>query len=195
MSTVNENPNYSLGQQIVNDFKNAIIMRSTAEYAKEEAARSENETVKGIDAISRGAYLNPGVVPADIQEQITRASVDAHIKKVQANQLSQTSKGQIMEMQINAEKNYKSKNVKITVLMRDEKPIESIWLDPRSNQYYPGILNTKSISGKIEEILLNKNSVMIKPNFLSRVSANNRKFFLVYVINPKNLEPMVKFDF
>ena len=185
----------NLGQELVEEFKNSLIMRSTAEYAKEEAVRSENETVNGLDAISRGTYLNPGVVPEDLQEQITRASVDAHIKKVQANQINQNSKGQLLEMQIEADKNYKSKNVKITVLQREEKPIESIWLDPRSNQYYPGVLNTKGISGKIEEILLDRNSVMIKPNFLSRVSASNRKFFLVYIINPKTLEPMVKFDF
>lgn len=192
---MNEHSKLPLGQQIIDDFKSAIIIRSTAEYAKEEAIRSESETIKGLDAISRGTYLNPSVVPEDIQEQITRASVDAHIKKVQANQINQNSKGQLMEMQINAEKNFKSKNVKITVLQREEKPIESIWLDPRSNQYYPGVLNTKGISGKIQEILLDRNSVMIKPNFLSRVSASNRKFFLVYIINPKTLEPMVKFDF
>ncbi len=188
---MNKSNNNVNGGDLVEDFRTAMIVRSTAEYAKEEADRSEQETVQGLDAISRGAYLNPTFVPEDIQDKITRASVDAHIKKVQASQIGQQSKAQLSELQLSASEKYVGKKVTITVLQKDEKPIESVWYDPKYNQYYPGVVNTKGISGKIEEVMLKKNALMIKPNLLSKLGASNRKYFVAYIINPNTLEPMV----
>lgn len=187
-------PNNNLGQELVEDFKNSLIMRSTAEYAKEEAVRSENETVSGLDAISRGTYLNPSSVPEDIQNQIAKASVDAHIKKVQAKQLNENSKYQIQELGLSLNERFNGKKIKITVLNRKQKPIESVWYDPKFNDYYNGILDTKGISGRIQEILIEKNAILVKPNFISRISASNRKLFMVFIINPEDLQPMVELE-
>lgn len=186
--------NTNLGTDLVEQFKNALILRSTVQYAKEEAERSEQETVQGLDAISRGTYLNPSVVPVDLQNQLTRASVDAHIKKVQANQIDQSSRQQMAELQENANKKYVGRKVIVTILNGLEKPVESIWLNPNSGQYYNGVLNTKSVTGTIEELMLEKNALLLKPHFWSRVGAKNRKYFLVYVISPDTLEAFVKFD-
>ena len=186
--------NTNLGTDLVEQFKNALILRSTVQYAKEEAERSEQETVQGLDVISRGTYLNPSVVPVDLQNQLTRASVDAHIKKVQANQIDQSSRQQMAELQENANKKYVGRKVIVTILNGLEKPVESIWLNPNSGQYYNGVLNTKSVTGTIEELMLEKNALLLKPHFWSRVGAKNRKYFLVYVISPDTLEAFVKFD-
>ncbi|MFO0920416.1 MAG: hypothetical protein U0451_01970 [Candidatus Saccharimonadales bacterium] len=186
--------NTDLGTDLIEQFKNALILRSTVQYAKEEAERSEQATVQGLDAISRGAYLNPSVVPVDLQSQLTRASVDAHIKKVQANQIDQSSRQQMIELQENANKKYIGRKVIVTILNGLEKPVESIWLNPSSGQYYSGVLNTKSVTGTIEEVMLEKNALLLKPHFWSRVGAKNRKYFLIYVISPNTLEAFVKFD-
>ncbi len=182
------------GTDLLEHFKNALILRSTAKYAKEEAERSEQETVQGLDAISRGTYLNPSIVPIDLQNQLTRASVDAHIKKVQANQIDESSRQQMTELQENANQKYVGKNVIVTILNKSAKPVESIWLNPNTGQYYNGVLNTKSVTGTIEEIMLEKNALLLKPHFWSRVGAKNRKYFLAYVISPDTLEAFVKFD-
>ncbi len=182
------------GKELVEQFKDALIIRSSAEYASEEAVRSENETVSGLDAISRGSYLNPSSVPEDLQNQIARASVDAHIKKVQAKQLNENSKYQLEDMKLNLNEKYNGKKIKVNVLNRQQKPIESIWYDPKYNDYYNGILDTGGISGKIQEILLNKNAILVKPNLLSRLSASNRKLFMVFIINPDDLTPLVSLE-
>jgi hypothetical protein len=188
-NSINDN-----GKELVDQFKDALIMRSSALYASEEAVRSENETVSGLDAISRGNYLNPSSVPEDLQNQIARASVDAHIKKVQAKQLNENSKYQLEEMKLSLNEKFNGKKIKVTVLNKKQKPIESIWYDPKFNDYYNGILDTNGISGKIQEILLDKNAILVKPNFLSRISASNRKLFMVFIINPDDLLPLVSLE-
>lgn len=178
------------GEQLVENFRTAMVVRSTAEYAKQEAAMSEQETINGLDEISRGMYLNPTFISEASQNSIARASVDAHIKKVQASQIKEQSEIQMIELEEDS-KRYIGKSVKVTVLNRDAKPIESVWFDPRSGQHYPGVLDTKSVSGTIETIMLDKNALTLRPSLLSRIGASNRKLFVVYIINPDDLEPFV----
>ena len=41
-------PLSELGQRLVEDFRSSLVIRSTAEYAKQEAKRSEDQTVQGL---------------------------------------------------------------------------------------------------------------------------------------------------
>ncbi|MCA9332857.1 hypothetical protein KDA00_03205 [Candidatus Saccharibacteria bacterium] len=183
------------GGQLVEDFRSALLIRSTAEVASQEAKISEEETLQGLDEISRGAYLNPTFIPEATQEALTRASVDAHIKRVQAKQIGEQSQYKLIDMQEEVDKKYKGMNVKVIVLNRDAKPIESIWQDPNTGEFYPSTVNTKGLSGKIEAIMLEKNSIALKPGMIANLGSSNRKLFMIYVIDPQTMEPLVDLQF
>lgn len=182
------------GERLVEIFRTAMIVRSTAEYAKTEAERSEKDTLNSLDYLSRGDFLNPGNLPVYSQEQIAKSSVDAHIKKVQAEQISQQSTTQMVDLQRESQQ-YIGRKVKIIVLDRPAKPIESLWFNQTTGQYSTGVPNTKGVSGNIEQVLIEKNAIMIRTGALSRLVSPGRHYFVSYVINPDNLDPFVNLVF
>ncbi len=182
------------GEELIEYFRTAMIVLSTAHFAKAEARRSEQDTLNSLDYLSRGTFLNPTNLPSNAQEQVARSSVDAHIKKVQASQIDQQSQVELSNLEQQASK-YIGKKVRVAVLDRAAKPLESLWQDPTTGQYTPSSLNTKGISGKVEQILLEKNAIMLKVGAVSQLVSPQRHFFVAYVINPDNLDPFIELSF
>ncbi len=179
------------GAQLVEDFKSAIIVRVTAEVATQEAARSENELLSNLAASSGGGYLNPANMSESAGDMAARASLDAHIKKIQAEQIKSLSELKTQEILSEDKKSYIGRKVRITSLDNNFQPFDILWFDNKHG-YRSNPFKKKSIEGTIEDIWIEKNALLIKPKLLRRLASSDLKNFIAYVINPATLEPAVE---
>lgn len=179
------------GQQLVADYQSTLLSMATAQAAEFEAKRSEDDLINNLVATSAGNYLNPEGMNEDLGNNAARASLDAHIKKIQAEQIKSMSSVQLQDMIDKDQQDYKGKKVSISVIDKEFQPIEAMWFDQRKG-YTNSIYKVKKIEGFIEEILLDKNALIIKPKLLRRLIVNDLKYFAIFVINPTSLEPAVE---
>lgn len=179
------------GDALVADYETVIVSGVTIETAKYQAKHSEDSAINFLNSINSGSFLNPANIPTDTQETITRASVDAHIKKVQAQQMEEMGALQLQQLADKAHVRYKGKKVEVTVLNKAMRPIESAWFDNRYG-WRKGDYNRNTLTGVIDEVLLDKNALILKPAFFSRMFNSSLKNYFVYIIDPNSLSPMVK---
>lgn len=183
-------PNIS-GNFLVSDFQTAFVSIATVEAVKYEAQRSETSLMNQLNTLVGNSYLNPGNINSDLQSDLTRSSINAHMKKAQAQQLDIIGAAQLQNLIVQDQADYTGRKIQVDVIHTDLKPIDSVWFNPQSG-YRANTTKKKRIIGVIEEVLLDENMVIIKPGIGSRLLNREFKNYIVYVINPTTLEPMVK---
>lgn len=181
---------HTSGDFLLADFQTAIAALATADYAQSQAQQTENAVMSELNALGGQNYLNPGAINPVRQEDIGRASLNAHVMKVQAAQIQRLSQGQLNTLQAEATAQYVGKKVTITALEGVESPFDAVWFNDqtgyRSNPY-----NKLTISGKIEDVQLAKNLLIVKPKLLPRLINRDFTAYYAYVINPGSLQPAV----
>lgn len=178
------------GQQLLADFQTVFVSTATTEAAKYEAVRSENALLDHLAATGGGSYLNPGDLSSDAQADLTRTSLDTHIKKVQAQQLDSMNVRQLQDLQKAARGTYIGCKVGVTTLQPKSNAIESVWFDQR-NGFYSSVARRRKVTGIVQDVLLDRNVLIIKPPFSARLLNSSLVSYMVYIINPDNLMPMV----
>ena len=184
-------PKPGSGQQLIADFQNAFVSSATIEAAKYEAARSEDELVSQLSAVAGGTYLQPGAMDDNARNQMTHSSLDAHIKKVQAHQLESMNAAQLSQLHFEDNRIYPNRKVQITILPGFQNVIESVWFN-KYKGYRSGIVKKGHITGVIDQILLDKNTLVLRPTKSAQLFNSELQNYLVYVIDPQTLMPMVE---
>lgn len=182
------------GDALVADFQSAIanlVTMETAQYAAELSERAAIQTIQTADRGSNGLYVTPRDIPDAAQQLLLHSSVDAHIKKVQAQQIASYTAGQIAELEATDIKTYLGKKIQVDVIDQEIGAVESYWHDDKTGKESRGVIKAKTVKGIIEELSFSKNLLVIKPLLASRLILSARKFFLVSVINPTTLSPLV----
>lgn len=179
------------GDLLIADFQSAFAAIATAEYAVNEAANSEGAVVSELRSLSDQTYLNPGSISPVRQNDIGRASLNAHVMKVQAAQLQQLSQEQLFTLQSQITADYIGCKVRITATT--DGPFDAVWFSDQTG-YRTNPLKKTAITGTIAEVNLAQNLLVLKPNLLPRLI--NREFvaYFAYVIDPATLQPAVKID-
>lgn len=177
------------GPQLVEDFRSVFLSIAMTETAKLEAERSESSFLNELSSVGNTAYLNPANISGNLETDITRASLDTHIKKAQAQQLSLLQQDQLAGLISDDQARYHGKRITVKPLTTSQPPIESVWFDERSG-YRTGRVK-RAVSGIIEEVLLDKNVLVLKPTLARRLLNRNLKNYLVYVIDPATIQPVV----
>lgn len=176
------------------DYQNAFVSAATAEYAKQSAAQSENNLLNQLSYWSGGSYLNPSNIDSNIQQDVSRASLDAHVKKVQAQQLESLSLVQLDALIREDNASYKGKKVTIEVLEANATPFDAVWFNPHTG-YRSNTIRKKRVTGIIQEVALDKNVLVLKPKLLPRLINQEFQAYFVYIISPETAQPMVKVQF
>ncbi len=182
-----------IGQQLINDFQTAIASIETTQAAQYEAERSENALVEHLRSISTGYYLQPGALAQDNQDAVTKASLDAHIKKVQAEQIVQLNAEQLADLQFRSKNDFLNRKVRISVTDRKANPIESVWFDSVTG-YRTNATKRRRVLGRIEDILLDRNAIVIKPIGMTKLFNSGLQSFIIYVIDPDTLQPAISVE-
>lgn len=180
------------GQQLLADFQTAFVSAATIEAAKYEAAQSENELLDHLSAVGGGAYLQPTDMSARERDDLTRNSLDAHIKKVQAQQLSSMSVMQLQQLQAQARTTYVGRKILVTSLRPKSNAIETVWFDQRTG-FRSNITHKPKVSGTIQDVLLDRNVLILRPSLGTRLLNTNLESYMIYVIDPTTVKPLVTF--
>lgn len=186
----NDTPRPVSGQLLVADYQTAFLALVTAMAAKSEAERSEHDLVSQLRYMSGGGYLSPGQLNQDFQADVTRESLDAHIKKVQAEQLDIASSQQVEALSEQDKHDYSKRRVRVTVLDPKTTPIDSVWFNPHTGYRHSSTKRTTA-TGSIVEVRLDENVLLLQPPLTTRLLYRELKYYAVYIINPETLEPMV----
>lgn len=194
---LNNNSQKISGELLLSDYITAYVSTITNDVAKLQAEESENNLMSDLNSLSSGNYLNPGSININNfdQNSVARASLDAHIKKVQAQQLDTITKYQVQNL-LETDKNlYFGKKVRVKVILPNKEmpPIETIWYSQKTG--YSKSNNQKlEITGFIDEVLLDKNILVLKPSTLGKFINNRLNGYFVYVIDPTSLKPSVALE-
>jgi hypothetical protein len=179
------------GLQLISDFQTALISIATSQVAKSEAERSENAMIEHLRTMSGGYYLQPGALTSDNKDAVTHASLDAHIKKVQAEQIQRLNAEQLANLHAKTRADFLNRKVNIRVLDSASLPVESVWFDPVGG-YRNSVNKRRSFQGVIEDILLDRNAIVIKPTGVTHLFNQNLQAFIVYVIDPNSFQPTIE---
>lgn len=176
-------------QSLIADFQAVFIGLSTSRTANYVAQKSEEQLLNSLSTNGQG-YLDSETLERFANDQTAMISLDAHIKKAQAGQLSSLASAQLNEISQKNSRIYRGKKVKAVSIGKDFLPFDAIWFD--KNRGYKNYEYRKSkVSGKIHELNFERNYMIVKPSILSRIFINDLKFFVVYVINPNTAEPAI----
>ncbi|HEY1063834.1 MAG TPA: hypothetical protein VGE30_00890 [Candidatus Saccharimonadales bacterium] len=183
-------PPVGSGQQLLADFQTAFVSAATIQAAQYEADRSENALLDHLAAVSGGTYLQPGNLSPDEQTDLTRSSLDAHVKKVQAQQLNAISAQQLQELQEYVKNTYIGRRVTAHSLHPKSGAIETVWFDQRAG-FRNNATRKQKVTGVIQDILLDRNVLILKPTFTAKLINSNLENYMIYVIDPVSLKPLV----
>lgn len=182
------------GNLLLSDFQSAFITLATAEYARQEARHNEQAVVSELASLSSHAYLQPGSIDLSRQPGIERASLNAHVMKVQAEQIQQMSVQQLAQVEEQIQHDYIGRKVLVSALGgAPESPFDAVWFNPGTG-YRSNALNKRQVRGVIKEISLSKNLLVLKPLGATRFINRDLTAYLVYPINPEVLEPLITID-
>lgn len=158
----------------------------SAQYAARQSESHAEAILSGIQA-RNGIYITPNDMSVDDRDEFMLMSADAQLKKQQSYQILAAAQEQIALQENNLRKSFKG--IKITFITIDQlyQPFESLWFSPTTNKWDKVQLNTTSVKGIVEDISLSENVVVLKPIYWQRKLNPNRKFLLVYIINPTTL--------
>lgn len=181
------------GELLVADFQSALVNLVTMDVATQEAERSEANVTNALQysGAGNGVFTTPGDISPVAAQSIAKSSVDAHLKKVQAAQITNFTAAQVTQMQAEGLKKYQGRKVRIARVGDSKDVFIPLWADKYSGQMRQGTYNGKVVTGTIQDLSFEKNVIVVKPTLVAQAFAPGRKFFMVQVINMKTLAPDV----
>ncbi|CAN5456865.1 hypothetical protein BH10PAT3_BH10PAT3_7880 [soil metagenome] len=185
------------GDELVREFVSALTNASVVEGMKYEAARNEERTLRNIASASAGnnIYVRPEDIPLECQAAIAKDSVDAHMQKTQALQAESYNVSVLQAAAIEASERYEGKKVAIFVRNHSHKPVDTIWRDARTGALHINERSPRKVVGIVKEINLAKNYLIIRPTFAARAVNKTIEFHRVYIVNPADMQPLVRLEF
>lgn len=166
----------------------------SAMYSAVSSAVSSDEHMQQLVShlpARNGLYVTPQDMDEQLRADFMAKSADVQLKKIQSAQISQATTSQIHQLEQALLKDLKGKKMTFTLRDKSFQPFDALWYKPQSGGLESVSLTTHQISGKIHDISLEQNLVVLTPGTLQRRINPNRKFFIVYIINPMTLEPAV----
>ncbi len=181
---------------LLGDFQLAWSIIETVETSKIIANQTESETLRKLASFNQanGIYVTPTDIASNSHDQLTHASLDAHLQKVQSQQIEQYGYQQLIGLQSTVDKLYLRRKVRLRVIDSKHHPIHSCRQDKTNGQYYYADNRSRSVTGKIKLINLTDNYLIIQPSLGRRLANKTIEYYLVEIINPLTNLPLIHLD-
>lgn len=167
-----------------------MVSAAAIDAATYEAERSENELMQFLASSSAGGYLQPGDLVNTNDADVSRVSLDAHVKKIQAQQLQALNLEQLRQLATRDQHDFAGRQVIIEQLNPASECIELVWFDPQHG-YRSNPTKKRRIAGIVQDVMLEKNILVIKPRLRTRMLSGNLQGYMVYMIDPSSNMPLV----
>lgn len=185
------------GAGLIGAFQTALMNRAISQQAVAEAERSERATLAALNtyqAARNGIFIAAGDIPVASLDDLSRRSLDAHLKKAQTGQITAYTAEQLAQLQAEADRQYVGRAVRVRILIAAVRPVEAVWFDSHTNQSRTSPAAPRQLKGSISEIHLDRNLLVIRPTRTSRLLVRGREYFLVYPIDPDTIAPAVSLE-
>ena len=184
----------SSGNLLIGDYQSSQIAIATVDNLKHLANRTERAALKQLSSITSGnqVYIIPEDIPEEMRKYYTHASLNAHLQRIQANQIEVHNLEQLKSLSLEAEQKYLKHKVKVEALDKRLKPILTCLRRKGSGQEYIAPRSPRAAKGKIKVIDLQKNYMIIRPTLTARAFNSSLQYYIVRIINPEFFEPMVR---
>lgn len=181
-------------EELIQAFVGGLSNLIAVERAKYVARKTEEGVVQGLNSIyaHNGIFVTPEDITEELGEQMVKDSVNAHLTKVQSEQISQVTKQEISNLESQVKQKYIGTKIKITVNNPKSDVVDAVLIDSRTSEYRVTRYNAKNIKGTIEDISFENNLLVIKPTLTARLIVPNRIQIHVYVIDLETMVPNIK---
>jgi len=181
------------GDLLIEQYRAAMMTLVAVLSAEATAKQTEQQALDNLASLpsNNGLFVTPGDIPQDAEHELTRRSLDAHLQKVQSAQIRLQGTRFTQAIQADTLKLYKGRRVQVSILEPKEQPVEVYWRDADGSTYLHGFA-TRSFTGIIEDIQLDEDMLVLKPGALGQLFSSRLAYYVVYVINPDTVQPMVK---
>jgi hypothetical protein len=188
VSTVN-NP---LSQLFLDSVTSIVMMQR----AKLVAENSEAESINNLANLSagNGAYITTNDMPKEVGEKFVKDSANAHLSKIQSEQISGATNSMIEQNELEAKKKYIGKKIYVSRIDAGTDVFDAVLVDKNTGQYRVSKYNGQNVRGKIKDISLANNLIVIKPTLSARILTPNRLAINAYVVDPVELKLSVDID-
>jgi hypothetical protein len=181
------------GSELINRYIDALTNLITMERAKITAARTEIDFMQHMGNLgtTNGIYLTTEQIPVSQGELLLKESFNAHLTKVQSEQIAQKSQAEVSRLNELTKKEYIGKKITIDIINKNSKPFDGVYLNKNTGQFRISEYTAKRIKGTIYDVVFGNNLLVVKPNITSRVITPNRVFVHVYVLDLETMNPNV----
>lgn len=181
------------GENLVQLFVNSLTNLTSMYKAKHIAESKETDLYSSLNSINpnNGVFISSEDISPDISDQFVKQSVDAHLSKVQSEQISHATLNEIKFLESETKYTYIGRRVIIKILDKNSDVVDAVMFDKSTNQYRVSKYNSKIIKGKIQDISFENNLLIIKPSFIARSIVPNRVFIHIYVLNLEEMKPSI----
>lgn len=183
------NSSDGLLQSYINAISNIVTMQ-TANFLAEDY---EKEIVNNLGSLNtrNGVFITTSDIPDGRAEKFVKDSVNAHLAKVQSNQIKSVTVQEIERLKTDTLRRFKGKKINIIKINSKSDIFDAVYLDSETGGYRISKYTAKSIKGTVEDISYEDNLLVIKPSYFSRILAPNRILIHVYVLDIQTMEPNI----
>jgi hypothetical protein len=178
---------------LIDSYIDAIRNILTMQNATYIAENYEKNVVNDLNNLGarNGVYITKEDIPNDRGEQFVKDSVNAHLSKIQSEQIKNATNIEIDRIKSLALQNYKGKKITINKIDPKLDVFDAVYIDSQTGNYRVSKFTSKSVKGTVEDINYNNNLLVIKPSYLYRKLVPNRILIHVYVLDIDTLQPNV----
>jgi hypothetical protein len=182
---------------LIADFQTAQMLLQAIANAKYQASLAESEAVNKFSSYRHQgeAFVKPQDIPFEEDKSLTHVSLNSHLQKAQSEQIKHHSLQTIHDLEESAKTTFLNKKITITAKDREHSPFHNHWLDRRNGHSYYGNNQSKSVSGRIIEINLNNNYIVLKPSTGRQFVSRSLSSYIAEIIDPNSGQPLVNIIF
>jgi hypothetical protein len=175
----------SSGDALVSYFQSVQLSLGTIDALEYRANRTEASTLEAIDSLNSQSV--------ELINGLADRSLRAHVQKSQALKAKVLSAEKIKGLQQEVEKDFLKRRVSVSALDKNSGAISICWYSPRQGNFHFGKKHPRTVKGRIAEIDLEKNLVVVRPTFIASKLNKTLQSYFVRVIEMSDFSPLVNF--
>jgi hypothetical protein len=188
--------NDTQANELIQSYINALANLVAMERAKNVAIESEAGVLSNLSNLgaSNGVFTTPDDIPQNMAENVVKASVNAHLTRVQSQQIAQAAHYEITQSEANIKNTYLSKKIMVQLKDKNADIVDAVLVDNQTGEYRVTKYNATKIKGTIQDVSLENNLLVIKPTKMASLITPNRIFIHVYVIDMQTMTPNISLE-
>jgi len=167
-----------------------IITMNRAKISADQTEAKLYDRLGNLGA-SNGVYITSSDIPLEAGEQFVKDSVNAHLSKIQAQQISNATIDEVATLEQATKKRFIGRKVTISRPSKNIDVIDAVMVDSKTGEYRTSKSTAKKVSGYIQDVSFENNLLILKPTFIASKLTPNRLAYQIYMLEIPTLSANV----